>query len=171
MRLTRNPDTRNTDIVGGFRDFWDYVRTDRPHRWPSLGLSIAIPALVIYFIVRAVTDQQPDERRIVYVQSWPADRSDFDVRRDWLKRAREANRLNQRRREAYGTFARGLGQPFDKAAADREFAEAFAAIDAAEAELARAERLGLPIPPLKYREPEKAAAPATPAGAAPPSAP
>lgn len=159
--------TRNTDIIGGFRDFWDYVRTDRPHRWPAMGLSIAIPLLIFYFIARAVAAEQPEVRRIIYFQNWTLDRSDYDVRRDWLHRAREANRLNQRRREAYGAFARALDQPFDKAAADKEFADAFAAIDQAEAELDRAQRLGLPVPPLKRRPPE----PSSPVAGAPPAPP
>ena len=153
MRLSRN-----TDVVGGFRDFWDYIRTDRPHRWPAMGLSIAIPLVIFYVIARSVAAQLPEERRITDFQNWTLSRSDFDVRRDWLHRARDANALNQRRRDAYGSIARALDQPFDKTAADKEFADAYAAIDQAEAELDRAQKLGLPVPPLKRRPPEAAAA-------------
>jgi hypothetical protein len=160
--------------VNPFRDFWDYIRTDRPHRWPAMGLAVAVPALVFYFILRGANPVEEHKRQIIYVQSWAADRSDFDIRRDWLLRARAANDRNQRRREAYGSFAKSIGQDFDKQSADAEFDEARAQIDQAMAALDHAEANHLPLPPLPRRAAEPAAgAPAAaraPAHAAAPQA-
>lgn len=163
---------RVTAGVNPFRDFWDYLRQDRPHRWPALGLAIAVPLVILYFIARSVNSIDEPKRTIIYVESWRADRSDFDVRRAWLQRARVANDANEQRRAAYGSMANAIGQSFDKTAADREFAEARAQIDKALADLDHAERNGLPLPPLPRREePPAAAAAAAPtaAPAAPPA--
>lgn len=139
---------RVTAGVNPFRDFWDYIRQDRPHRWPALGLALVIPLLIVYFIARSVNSIDEPKRTIIYVESWRADRSEFDIRRAWLQRAREANDANEKRRAAYGGMARAIGQDFDKDRADREFDEARAQIDKALADLDHAERNGLPLPPL-----------------------
>lgn len=147
------------DIGGGIKDFWTYIRTDRPHRWSALGLAITIPAAALWFIADAL-EPPPPQRTIIYAQFYPADRSEFDVRRDWLHRALKANDDNQARREAAGAMAQAIGQTFDKARSDREFAEARAQINEALRQLDEAEARGLPIPPLPTRQP------ATPAAAA-----
>ncbi len=155
MRIFNMP-----DISGGIADFWDYIRVDRPHRWPALGLAITVPLVVFYFLARGIAPAEPPKRQIIYVQSWPATRSDFDVRHDWLVRAREANDRNQRRREAYGAFARALGEDFDADAAKREFDEARATIDRAMADLEAARAAGRPLPPLPRATPQAVTQPA-----------
>ena len=152
--------------VNPLRDFWEYIRADRPHRWPAMGLAVAIPALIFYFILRGANPVEEPKRQIIYVESWPADRSEFDIRRAWLLRARAANDRNQRRREAYGSFAKSIGQDFDKQRADAEFDEARTQIDQAMAALDHAEANHLPLPPLPRRAAEPdAGAPATSAPA------
>ena len=136
------------DISGGLKDFWDYMRADRPHRWPALGLAITIPGLIFYFIADAVAPPPP-QRTLIYVQSWGADRSEFDVRRDWLNRALEANDRNQRRRDGFGAIGNAVGQTsYDKNAANREFDAARATIRQALADLEAAQAAGRPLPPL-----------------------
>ena len=144
--------------VNPFRDIWDYMRQDRPHRWPALGLAITIPLVILWFIADSFSSIDEPRRTIIYVENWRSDRSEFEIRRDWLLRARAANEANQQRRNAAGALAEAIGQDFDQARADREFAEAYAQIDKALADLDHAERNGLPLPSLP-----RAAEPATPA--------
>ena len=153
------------NVGGGIRDFWNYIRVDRPHRWPAMLLSVTIPALVIYFMARSV-EPPPEKRSIIYFQSWRADRSDFDVRRDWLNRALAENEQNRQRRRNYGSVARVVGQPYDEAGAMREFDEARATIQQALRDLDAAQAAGRPLPPLPRAE-ENATRPA-PAPAQPP---
>lgn len=155
MRIFEMP-----DIQGGFKDLWDYLKEDRPHRWTALGLAITLTGVIFWAFLRSVAPPEPPKRQIIYVQSWPASRSDFDVRRDWLRRAREANDRNEQRRDAYGSFARAIGQEYDKGAAHREFDEARATIDQAMRDLEHAEANGLPLPPLPQAKPANGA-PAT----------
>ncbi len=139
------------DIAGGLKDFWTYIRQDKPHKWASLGLAITVPMVVLYFMAKTV-EPDPEKRSIIFVQSWPIDRSEFDVRRDWLKRGLAQNEQNRRRRHAYGEVGNAIGQStYDKAAADAEFDRAKALMDQAMIDLEVAEAAGRPLPPLPRR--------------------
>ena len=41
MRIFEMP-----DIQGGFKDLWDYLKEDRPHRWTALGLAITLTGVI-----------------------------------------------------------------------------------------------------------------------------
>lgn len=139
------------DIAGGFKDFWIYIQQDKPHKWASLGLAVTIVGVIFYFIVKSL-EPDPEPASIIYVQSWPIDRSDFDVRRDWLNRGIEQNERNRRRRHSYGELGNAIGQSsYDKAAADAEFDRARALMEQALADLEAAEAAGQPLPPLPQR--------------------
>jgi hypothetical protein len=154
------------DIAGGLKDFWIYIRQEKPHKWASLGLALTIVGVIFYFIVKAL-EPKPEPPSIIFVESWPIDRSDFDVRRDWLKRGIEENEQNRRRRHAYGELGNAIGQStYDKAAADAEFDRARALMEQALADLDAAEAAGQPLPPLPKRAMPQTASPASPAPAA-----
>ncbi len=157
------------DIGGGLKDFVDYMRADRPHRWTALGLAMAITFVVGWAIWRTLLPV-PEPRSITYVQSWPADRSDFDVRRDWLRRGMAENEQNRQRRLAYGAVAETIGQTFDRAGAMREFDDARRVMQQAMDDLDAAQRAGRPLPPLP-RSDVTADAPRPRDEASPPAAP
>lgn len=100
--------------LGAISDLWTYVKEDRPHRWASMGLAITIPAVVFYVIYRSLIQPEPGPT-IVYVESWPLDRSQADVEKDWRERARQANEDNAKRRKAYRAVADSLGIDYEKA--------------------------------------------------------
>ena len=153
------------DIAGGLKDFWIYIQQDKPHKWASLGLAVTIPLVILYFMARTV-EPDPEPPTIQFVESWPADRSDFDVRRDWLKRGIAQNEMNRRRRHAYGELGDAIGQSsYDKSGADAEFDRARALMEQAMADLEAAEAAGQPLPPLPRRATPQTASPAAPAPA------
>lgn len=96
------------DHLGAFVDLWNYVREDRPHRWASMGLAITIPLIIIYVMYQSLI-QPPQGPTIIYVESWPADRSQAEVERDWKARAEKMNADNAKRRAAYRGVADALG--------------------------------------------------------------
>lgn len=158
---------RPADVAGGMRDFIHYVRADRPHRWPLLGLSITIAGLVMWGIFRQEAPRA-EGPRVVYFDSWRADRSEFDVRRDWLNRALVDNENNRKRRAAYGAVGRAIGQSYDQQAADTEFDDARREIERLIAENDAAQARGDAAPPPL---PRRAADNATPTAAAAPPRP
>ncbi len=61
-------------------DLWSYFRENRPHKWPLLGLSAAITYVIIWvFVVDANTNTMPTRNKIIYIQSWDANRSDAAI--------------------------------------------------------------------------------------------
>lgn len=61
-------------------DLWGYFRENRPHKWPLLGLSAAITYVIIWaFIVDGNTNTMPTRNKIMYVESWDANRSDATI--------------------------------------------------------------------------------------------
>ncbi|MFM6853577.1 MAG: hypothetical protein ACKOUM_05795 [Sphingopyxis sp.] len=165
----------NAMTGGGLRDGWDYMMADRPHRWPALGLALVVPALVMYFIARSLNPVETPKRTIIYVESWPLDRSEYDTRRAWLQRAAQANDANEQRRGAYGRFAQSIGQEFDATKAKDEFAQSRADIAQALRELDVAERNHAPLPILpgtvrRMTEPNRTTPAPGPAGSPAPNA-
>lgn len=63
-----------------FGDFWSYFREQRPHKWPLLALSAALTWVIIWaFVIDANTNTMPRRNKIMYVQSWDANRSDAAI--------------------------------------------------------------------------------------------
>ena len=108
FRSDDDEDRKPRDHLGAIADLWNYIKEDRPHRWASMGLAITIPAVVMYTIYRSLVPP-PQGPQIIYVESWPATRSQADVEKDWLERAKQANEDNAKRRAAYRAVADSLG--------------------------------------------------------------
>lgn len=61
-------------------DLWSYFTTNRPHKWPLLGLSVAFTWVIIWaFIVDANTNTMPTRNKIIYVESWDVNRTDAAI--------------------------------------------------------------------------------------------
>ena len=61
-------------------DLWGYFRQQRPHKWPLLGLSAAVTWVIIWaFVMDSKTNTMPTRNKIIYVESWDANRSDAAI--------------------------------------------------------------------------------------------
>ncbi|SNS84793.1 hypothetical protein [Sphingopyxis indica] len=109
----------NWDIGGGVSDFWDYVRQPRPHRWTSWGVAIAIAILLFWGFGKYLIPYEKPKPQIIYFENWKADRSEADIRADWIARARETTRENARRRAEFQKLADMMGVDYDSREADR----------------------------------------------------
>ena len=74
-------------------DMWSYLAERRAHKWPLLGLSVALTWVIIWaFFVDTNTNTMPRQNDIIYFQSWSEGRSDVDVilqqKRDLAERVR-----------------------------------------------------------------------------------
>lgn len=107
------------DIAGGASDFWTYIREPRPHRWALAGLAFTLAGLTFWGFNEKLISHDPPKNKITYFESWRADRSDAEVRADWVERAKETTRLNAERRRNYQAMAKALGIEYDSAEADK----------------------------------------------------
>lgn len=74
-------------------DMWSYLTESRAHKWPLLGISVALTWVIIWaFFVDTNTNTAPRQNQIIYFQNWGAGRSDVDVileqKRDLAERVR-----------------------------------------------------------------------------------
>lgn len=109
----------NLDVTGGASDFWSYVREPRPHRWALWGLAVTITFLVMWGVSEKLVRYDAPKSRIVYIESWRADRSDAEVMADRVARAKEVTRRNAERRVTYQRLADSLGIDYDSTEADK----------------------------------------------------
>ena len=110
------------DVTGGFADLWNYVKIDRPHRIPAMGVSIVLPIVILYLFGYAMSEEADTSAKIVYIENWTVDRNEEDIRREWLERAKATNARHARNREAYKRLADSLGVEYDSTEADRDSA-------------------------------------------------
>jgi hypothetical protein len=110
------------DVTGGFADLWNYVKIDRPHRIPAMGVAIVLPIVIFYLFAYAMQPEPDTRARIVYIENWSADRNEQDIRREWLERAKATNARHARNREAYKRLADSMGVEYDSTEADRDSA-------------------------------------------------
>ena len=86
-------------------DFWSYFRQPRQHKWPLLGLSVALTWVIVWvFIVDANTNTMPTRNKIIYVQSWDPNRSDAAVilqQKIDLAKRESALRKDQKRMQSW----------------------------------------------------------------------
>ncbi|WP_093018654.1 hypothetical protein [Sphingobium sp. YR768] len=144
-------------------DFWGYFKQQRQHKWPLLGLSIALTWVIIWtFVIDANTNTMPTRNKIIYVQSWDANRSDAAVilqqKIDFAKR--ESALVKQQKKMQGFADAFGIEWREEEARNSAKRKEAVKAIDALlDDRLAKAEA-------AEKTAPKTAAAPS--AGAAQP---
>src|SRR3546814_5632475 len=98
--------------------------------------------------------------QIIYFENWKADRSEAEVRADWIARAKETTRENPRRRAEYQKLADMMGVPYDSSKADEVTRETLGK----EADTLIAKK---PAPPKRSTLTERAARGPTPAADGP----
>lgn len=123
----------NVDIGGGLSDFWAYVREPRPHRWASWGVAIVLPLVIFYGFSEHLIPYEKPKRQIIYFENWSANRSNAEIRAEWVARAKETTRANAETRAEYQRLAQSLGVEYDSSEADKVTRETLGAEAAAAA--------------------------------------
>src|SRR3546814_8595810 len=98
--------------------FWDYIRQPRPHRLTSCGVAVVLSLVVFWGFGKYLLPYEKPKPQIIYFENWKADRSEAEVRADWIARAKETTRENARRRAEYQKLADMMGVPYDSSKAD-----------------------------------------------------
>lgn len=150
------------DIGGGLSDFWAYVREPRPHRWGAWGVAIALPLVIFYGFSKYLVPYEKPKEQIIYFENWSTDRSNAEIRADWVARAKETTRRNAQRRAEYQKLADMLGVEYDSTEADKVTRETLG-------EDAEAVAKAPPAPPKRSTLAERAARGAQAAPAPTPS--
>jgi len=103
-----------------YADLRDFLRQRPPHRWIAATLAVIIPlALLAAFFVDASMSARP-RPDIHYINSWPADRSDEEIKASQQaaverRQAMQDERRRQWQRVQKQTEGLGIGQPDTRA--------------------------------------------------------
>lgn len=146
---------RNANPVGALADFRAVWRQAGARRWPFVAAALACTLGVFYLIVQESWQGPLPKPKVTWINSWTADRSDAEIRREIIANQKVQDRLRQEqaaRDEKVKAIYRTLGKVsgMDTAAIEREAAE-----QAAREKAARDRAIGLTSAP--------APAPSTPA--------
>jgi hypothetical protein len=147
----------NWDVTGGVSDFWDYIRAPRPHRWTSWGVAIAFAFVIFWGFGKYLIPYERPKPQIIYFENWSANRSEAQIRADWIDRAKETTRENAKRRAEFQRLADMMGVDYDSTEADKVTRETLGKEAAA---LAKDEK---PAPPKRSTLAERAARGSAPA--------
>lgn len=137
---------RRLNPVPGIKDFWTEFRRPNPHRWPVLGVSMALTFSIFYVIAQEGGVALPKPPEVIYISTFDPDRTKEEIiasnienqRRKDMLAAREKERLEVRR-DLYRQLGKATGIDTDKM--EREIREDEAREKAAE-EKRRKELLG-----------------------------
>jgi len=114
---------KDVSIVGGFKDFGVFLRQSPKERIIPAILAIMIPGIiiVIFIIDSKVNTAPPDTQEVLYIESWPLDRSDEEILAErWEIQCRK-DKFEAERLESMRKLARMSGMDPEKI--EREAAE------------------------------------------------
>ena len=116
---------RDVSFVGAGADLITFLRTPRQHRWLLVILACAPPAfIVMLFNLDVLEVTRPGPPEVIYIESWPADRSIKDIVASNLARQKIEDAQEAKIREAYKALGRASGMDVDRIEREAEAARA-----------------------------------------------
>jgi hypothetical protein len=96
------------------RALWADVRAftseRRPHQWAAASLALLMPlALIVLFVIDGHTNIQP-KSEIIFVESWPANRTDAQIKADQKKDQAERDKARKARQEEFQRLDESLNR-------------------------------------------------------------
>ena len=90
-------------------DLWGYLTEKRSHKWPLLGVSVALTWVIVWgFLVDSNTNTMPRQNKITYFESWNTPLSDATIieqqKRDLAAREAALEKKQQEMRKIADTF-------------------------------------------------------------------
>lgn len=129
------------NAAGGVADFWQEWKKPNPYRWPIMGASVLMSALVLGWLSQEVYYYPPEQPEITYITTFAEGRTDEEIiqsnienQRRKEERAAELAEIEERRREIYKIIGAATGIDVDAMEAEAE-------AERAAAEQAEQERL------------------------------
>lgn len=129
---------KDVSFAGSGADLITFLRTPRQHRWLLALLACAPPAfIVMLFNLDVLQVTQPGPPEVIYIESWPANRSIQEIVASNLARQKLRDEREAKVREAYKALGRASGMDVERIEREAEASRAKKA-KAAEAEAATA---------------------------------
>ncbi len=121
---------KSANPSGAIADFLSVYRHAGPSRWRTMLLAIAATGTVFSLIMFEVYYIEPRPPEIIYINSWPADRNDAEIRASNLAHHRHKQALaklqaehDDKVKDIYKAVGRASGMDVDKIERDAKAAE------------------------------------------------
>lgn len=122
---------RDVSFKGAGSDLINFLKTPRQHRWLLVILACLPPAFIVtLFNLDVLRVSEPGPPEIIYVESWPANRSIKEIVASNLARQKIEDEQEARIREAYKALGRASGMDVDRIEREAEEARAKKAAEA-----------------------------------------
>lgn len=106
---------KDVSFAGSGADLITFLRTPRQHRWLLALLACGPPAFIILlFNLDVLQVTQPGPPEVIYIESWPADRSIKEIVASNLARQKLRDAQEAKVREAYKALGRASGMDVDR---------------------------------------------------------
>lgn len=92
-----------------WRDIKAFAGNRRPHHWIALALAVIIPAAIIFSFSYHVSDRTRPRPKLIYVESWNANRTMEESKADVEKRAAQREEAMEARRKEFQALQDKLG--------------------------------------------------------------
>jgi hypothetical protein len=125
---------RDVSLKGSGSDLIAFLRTPREHRWLLALLASAPPLMIVGMFNSDILERtKPGPPEIIYIESWPADRSIAEIIKSNEARQKIEDEQQAKMREAYKALGRASGMDVDRIEREAEAARAAKAKAAAAA--------------------------------------
>lgn len=105
---------KDVSPTGAAYDLIAYIRADRPHNALLWFAACLPPAIMIYtFYADMIEKSTPPPREIIYIESWPADRSREETIEAITKRQVKKDAFLEKQRQGYKILGRAIGMDVD----------------------------------------------------------
>ena len=116
---------KDVSFKGATSDLILLLKTPRQHRWLLVILACAPPAFIVtLFNLDVLRISVPGPPEVIYIESWPADRSIKEIVASNLARQKLEDEQQARVREAYKALGRASGMDVDRIEREAEEARA-----------------------------------------------
>lgn len=106
---------KDVSFAGAGADLIAFLRIRRQHRWLLALLACAPPAFIIMlFHLDVLQVSMPGPPEVIYVESWPANRSIKEIVASNLARQKVRDEQEAKIREAYKALGRASGMDVDR---------------------------------------------------------
>ncbi|NJM50755.1 MAG: hypothetical protein HC843_07655 [Sphingomonadales bacterium] len=128
---------KDASPTGGITDLIAYLRERRQYNWFFWAAACLPPAIMVYMFQNDMAVKSvPPPPKVVYFESWPADRTREETIKDITARQAKKDAFLEEKRKGYEALGRAMGMDVEEIKREAEQIRAEARAAAAKAEAA-----------------------------------
>jgi hypothetical protein len=91
-------------------DIRAFARERSRHQWAAAGFAVAMPMILVFLFLYDGAHGPPQDPQILFVESWPANRTDAQIKADQKKDQAAMNAARKERQREFQRLDKALGR-------------------------------------------------------------